>query len=268
MPELAEVFFFAKQWDSARNKAVLRLDLHAKTRVFRGCDVQALEDRIIGAKLRRAHTHGKQMMFEFSGGNWLGIHLGMTGELTVKPQPFDAGKHDHLVLHLRDRALVFHDPRQFGRVQFHTGKARPEVWAKLPPQVMEAAFSAERVGDVLRRHAKQPLKALLLDQRYFPGIGNWMADEVLWQARLHPNTPAGVLNKKDAGALHRWLRKVSKVALETVGEDWSDPPKNWLFRHRWKSGGACPRCGTPLKRAELRGRTACWCPKCQPKATQ
>jgi formamidopyrimidine-DNA glycosylase len=264
MPELAEVFFFAKQWDVARNKPILRLELHPKTRVFRGCDVHSLEDRLIGAKLRRAHTHGKQMLFEFSGGNWLGIHLGMTGELTVKPQPFDAGKHDHLVLHLRDRALVFNDPRQFGRVQFHTGKSLPSTWSTLPPQPMDAAFNVKRVTGVLQRHARQPLKALLLDQRYFPGIGNWMADEALWQARLHPNIAAGSLAPKPITTLHRCLRQISKVALETVGSDWNDPPRHWLFRHRWKSGGSCPRCGTPLKRAELRGRTACWCPKCQP----
>ena len=71
-----------------------------------------------------------------------------------------------------------------------------------------------------------------------------MADEVLWQARLHPGTPAGSLGAKESAVVHRMLRKVCRGALETVGVDWGDPPRTWLFRHRWKKGGACPRCGT------------------------
>jgi formamidopyrimidine-DNA glycosylase len=265
MPELAEVFYYARQWDAGRSKPVLRIDLHGKKRVFRGCDVRALEDRMIGAKLLRSHTHGKQMLFEFSRGCWLGVHLGMTGDLSAKPEPFDAGRHDHLVLHLRDRALVFTDPRQFGRIQFHHGKDLPEAWSALPPQPMDRKFTVTRLQDILRRHGGQPLKSLLLDQRYFPGIGNWMADEVLWQARLHPKTSPRSLDSGEAKALHRALRKVCTVSLKTIGTDWGDPPRSWLFRHRWSKGHACPRCGTALVRRDIRGRTSCWCPQCQPE---
>src|SRR3954469_25947751 len=194
MPELAEVFYYARQWDTGRNKPVLRIELHSKKRVFRGCDVRALEEGMIGAKLLRSHTHGKQMLFEFSRGCWLGVHLGMTGDLSVKPQPFEARRHDHLVLHLRERALVFTDPRQFGRIQFYHGKKMPPAWAALPPQPMERGFTVRRLQEILTRHGGQPLKALLLDQQYFPGIGNWMADEVLWQAQLHPETSPASLN--------------------------------------------------------------------------
>jgi formamidopyrimidine-DNA glycosylase len=267
MPELAEVFHYARQWEAGRNKPVLRVELHGKKRVFRGCDVYSLEHHIIGAKLVRAHTHGKQMLFEFTRGCWLGVHLGMTGELIVKAQPFDARKHDHLVLHLREQALVFTDPRQFGRIQFYHGKTPPPAWTTLPPQPMDAGFTLRRLQYILTRHARQPLKALLLDQRYFPGIGNWMADEVLWQAKIHPQTPVGSVNEKTAKMLHRTLRKVCTVSLKTVGADWGDPPGTWLFRHRWVKGGICPRCNAPLVREDLRGRTACWCPVCQPVAT-
>jgi formamidopyrimidine-DNA glycosylase len=247
----------------ARNKPVLRLDLHSRTRLFRGCDAAQLEERLTGARLRQGLTHGKQMLFQFTGGNWLGIHLGMTGEIAVQPEPFEPGRHDHLVLHLRDRALVFTDPRQFGRVSFHVSSGIPPFWSGLPPQPFEDSFTLDRLRAILQRHAKQPLKALLLDQRCFPGIGNWMADEVLWQARLHPETRAGSLEVGRAKLLHRTLGKVCTVALRTIGVDWSDPPRSWLFSHRWKDGHDCPRCGAALRRSEVRGRTACWCPECQ-----
>lgn len=264
MPELAEAAFYAKQWETADRRAVRRVEPHAESRVFRGCDVVAMEDGLPGTRLLRAHTHGKQMLFEFSGDHWLGVHLGMTGELAVKPLPFEPGRHDHLVLQCTGHALVFTDPRQFGRILFHHGKTPPAEWLTLPPQPMDPAFTLERLTAVLRRHARQPLKALLLDQRHFPGIGNWMADEIMWQSRLHPQTPAGSLDRKHARTLHRTIRKVCDVALRTIGVDWSDPPRSWLFHHRWDKGHACPRCGTGLVRDDVRGRTACWCPECQP----
>ncbi len=265
MPELAEVSYYAGRWDGGRNKTVLRVELHARSRVFRGCDVRSLEAHLTGARLRRSRTHGKQMLFEFSQDCWLLVHLGMTGELSARPQPFEAGRHDHLVLHLRDLALVFTDPRQFGRIGFHHGSSPPPFWSALPPQPMDAGFTLARLADIFQRHSRQPLKALLLDQRYFPGIGNWMADEVLWQTRLHPESPAGSLAPARVRDLHRALRKVCTVALRTIGVDWGDPPRSWLFRHRWEDGGLCPRCRAALKRADVRGRTACWCPACQPK---
>jgi formamidopyrimidine-DNA glycosylase len=205
------------------------------------------------------------MLFEFSRGGWLGVHLGMTGQLSLKPQPFEAGRHDHLVLHLRDSALVFTDPRQFGRIHFHHGKDMPAAWAALPPQPMERGFTVRRLHETLMRHGGQPLKSLLLDQRYFPGIGNWMADEVLWQAQLHPETSPASLGSRHVAVLHRTLRKVCAMSLKTIGADWGDPPSSWLFSHRWGKDHACPRCGTTLLRREVRGRTACWCPKCQRK---
>lgn len=264
MPELAEVAYYARQWEMAIGKKLKAVELHAKSRVFRGCDVAALEGNLPGTRLVRALTHGKQMLFEFNGGCWLGVHLGMTGALSTGQEPFEPGRHDHLVLHGPLRALVFNDPRQFGRILFHRGGTPPAAWRSLPPQPMDEGFTMERVGEVLRRHSRQPLKMLLLDQRYFPGIGNWMADEVMWQMRLHPHTPAGSLDAKQVRTLHRTLRKVCEVALQTIGVDWSDPPRTWLFRHRWDKGHECPRCGTPLVREDVRGRTACWCPRCQP----
>ncbi len=263
MPELAEVFYFAKQWDVGQGQLIADVALHEKSRVFRGCDVAALQSGLIGQKLRAFRTHGKQMLFEFSNGHWLGLHLGMTGDLKSRPQPYTPEKHDHLVLNTKKLALVFTDPRMFGRVQYFCGKALPEPWLKLPPQPMDEGFTLPRVQSILQRHPKTPLKALLLDQRYFPGVGNWMADEVMWQMRLLPTTPAGELEAKQTSALRKTLKKVCEVALKTIGMDWSDPPETWLFLHRWDKNKSCPRCGVGLVKEDLRGRTACWCPACQ-----
>ncbi|MCE9519929.1 MAG: Fpg/Nei family DNA glycosylase [Verrucomicrobia bacterium] len=263
MPELAEVLYFSRRWDAGMGRAVTVVHANKKSRVFRGCDVAALKMGLAGAKLKTSRTHGKQMLFEFSGGCWLAVHLGMTGELTAKAEPHEPGKHDHLVLHTKSLALVFTDPRQFGALRFCQGKTPPAWWRALPPQPMDDDFTPERVREILRRHTRQPLKALLLDQRYFPGVGNWMADEIMWQMKLPPHTVARSLVDIQVRKLWRTVRKVCAVALKTIGVDWSDPPRSWLFKYRWARGHDCPRCGTKLVYETLRGRTACWCPVCQ-----
>jgi formamidopyrimidine-DNA glycosylase len=115
----------------------------------------------------------------------------------------------------------------------------------------------------LSRHARAPLKAVLLTQRGFPGIGNWMADEVLWQAGIAPACLAGKLDAMQTKRLFRAARFVCRGAMRTVGIDFRDPPGGWLYHRRWRRGGICPRDGAALRHAEVGGRTTCWCPSCQ-----
>ncbi len=263
MPELAEVLYFSRRWDAGMGRVVVAVHANTKSRVFRGCNIAALKSGLAGARLKASRTHGKQVLFEFSGGHWLAVHLGMTGALSANPEPYEPCKHDHLVRHTKSLALVFTDPRQFGALKVCEEKTPPAWWKILPPQPMDDTFAPERVAEILQRHARQPLKTLLLDQRYFPGIGNWMADEIMWQMKLPPHIAAGSLAAKQALKLWRTLRKVCDVAVKTIGVDWRNPPRSWLFSHRWKRVNDCPRCGAKLRHENLRGRTACWCPACQ-----
>ncbi len=263
MPELAEVYYYSTQWNVGIGKPVRRVHVNPQARVYRGCDAAELADKLTGAKLKSTHTHGKQMLFAFSGGHWLTVHPGMTGELTAKPETYEPGKHDHLVLHLSHRALVFTDPRKFGRIDYDQGSKPPVSWQNLPLHPLSENFTVAIVAQALQRHARTPLKMLLLDQHYFPGIGNWMADEIMWQIKLQPHTPSGSLDAKQTRTLWRLIRKICEGSLKTIGVDWSDPPANWLFKYRWDKGHACPRCRAALVRESVRGRTACWCPACQ-----
>ncbi len=259
MPELAEVHYYARQWDAGLGQPIHRVHLHPHARIFRSEPIAAFS-QLERSHLLETRTHGKNLLFIFSHGHWLGGHLGMTGELLTAPPDHIPEKHDHLTLHTPSASLVFRDPRMFGRIRWHSGETAPPWWRALPPEILSPAFTVARIAAFLARRAHTPLKSLLLDQTTFPGIGNWMADEALWQLRLPPDTPAGTT---PPAPLHRVLRKITTTALRTIGRDWSDPPPTWLFRHRWKPGGHCPRCQTPLTRADLRGRTACWCPQCQ-----
>ena len=256
-----------RRWDVALGEVVTSVELHPRARIFRGADTAALARGLTGAALTASHRSGKQMLFGFGAAGWLGLHLGMTGELRVEPPAYPAGRHDHLVLRQRGHTLVFADPRMFGAVDWTPGAEAPAWWRDRPPEILERGFTRTRLASFLARRAKAPLKAVLLMQEMFPGIGNWMADEVLWRAGLHPARAAGSLEETERAALHRELRFVCRGALRSIvrGVDghWADPPRGWLFHVRWVDGGRCPRTGVPLVRETIGGRTTCWSPAAQ-----
>jgi formamidopyrimidine-DNA glycosylase len=169
-------------------------------------------------------------------------------------------------LRQRRRALVFTDSRQFGRLDFHLGSEPPEWWRNFPPAVTSAAFTLAHVHEFLRRHRRLSLKAALLLQNGFPGIGNWMADEILWQARLSPRLLAGRINPTQTRVLWRAVIRISTQALRSVVKDHGDPPSRWLFHQRWTRRGKCPRDGSALRFDQHGGRTTAWCPRCQGKS--
>jgi len=271
MPELAEVEFFRQRWAAGHGARITRVHTHRHARVFRSSDAVEIARSLTGATLLDSSAAAKQMLFRFSGERWLGVHLGMSGELRVMPAPYTPMKHDHLVLFQARRALVFTDPRMFGAILFHHGATEPAWWTSIAPSLLSPAFDVKALNAFLQRRARAPLKAVLLMQERFPGIGNWMADEILWRARLRPTRLAGKLDDVETRTLHRECRSVCRNALRAIaGVGGKLPPDlnvnipdTWLFNHRWRPGGACPRCTTPLRYDEVGGRTSCWCPQCQ-----
>lgn len=263
MPELAEVDFYRRQWDPGLGQKIVGVRLHAQKRIFRGSNPRTLAREVTGSRFRRSFGWGKQMLFEFSGGAWIGIHLGMTGTLRVEPAGFRPGRHDHLVLHQAKRALVFRDARLFGRVRFHYGPSAPEWWRAGAPDIGSAAFDRKFLDGFLKRHGRAPIKAVLLLQQGFAGIGNWMADEILWRAKIVPAKPAGALSAPQRARLFQETRVVASESLRIVGPNFGDLPRDWLIHQKWKRDGTCPRHQTPLRKAMIGGRTTAWCPKCQ-----
>lgn len=289
MPELAEVEHFRRRWNEGIGDRVLRVFARKGKRVFRGESTAILVRDLGGARLEASHAHGKQLLFTFtrptrsvreqgpgsrrrqqSGSEQpisLGVHLGMTGALRVEPPTHRPKKHDHLVLYQETRALVFTDPRLFGRIRF-SATHEPAWWADLPTQVLSSGFTVQHVARFLERRARSPIKPVLLDQRGFPGIGNWMADEILWRARIHPRRLAGTLLPAEVVRIRQETRFVCRGALRFVAPSFGDPPGSWLFVHRWKDGGRCPATGVVLVRATIGGRTTCWSPALQPDPDQ
>ena len=263
MPELSEVAFACKIWNPGLGRKIIEAISHKKSLVYRELERSVLPKELKDATLTHSATHGKQMLFGFSGGRWMGLHLGMSGRLSVETADYEPAKHDALLLRQPGHTLVFQDPRQFGKLTFDKCDSEPEWWLALPPLMTSKEFTLELFSSALERHKRQPIKALLLDQRYFPGMGNWMADEVLWRARIHPAQRAGQISKARRKQLHQQAVFVAQGALDSVGRYGGDPPEGWLFHVRWNDGQYCPKTGEPLVREKIGGRTTCWSPGLQ-----
>lgn len=261
MPELAEVAFHSKKWAPGLGDRVAEVICRERARIYRTADPDKIRRGLKGKKLTAIETKGKQMRFVFESTS-LGLHLGMTGKLLVKGKEHEPGKHDHLVIRQTKRSLVFRDARMFGALKFNSS-TEPDWWVRLPPEVVSRSFTLKVVTEYLQRRKGSPLKAVLLQQERFPGVGNWMADEILWRCKFHPARKAGSLNEEEAEVFWRETKQLCRDALRIIGTKYGRPPASWLFRHRWRRGGKCPRDGAVLERATIGGRTTAWCPECQ-----
>jgi len=275
MPELAEVELARRMWNNGVGQTVQSIQVEESARIFRSCPVEDLES-LVGEKLRATHRHGKRFYVTFGQRLHLEIHLGMTGKVSYEPAGYEHKKHDHLMLILEDGVLVLNDYRMFGKVSLHRIS---QPWGVLPPDPLSPEFTNAYVKKLKERKPNLKLKSVLLNQEFFPGVGNWMADEICWRLRLHPATQ---LKHVSAKVLYQEALYVCQGAITyvTEGNESAEregetgfapggyvanvPPEEWLFQHRWKKGGFCPRCDVELERGTVATRTTAWCAKCQP----
>jgi formamidopyrimidine-DNA glycosylase len=249
MPELPEVERArATIEDGALGRRIVRVD-DADTWVCRPHAPGEIAAALEGATLTAAHRRGKTMWVETDTGPVLGLHLGMAGRIAVDEEPAATGW-DRFSLEFADGGrMALRDKRRLGRVVLDPALDR------LGPDAAEVgreAFRA-RVGA-----GSAPLKARIMDQSVIAGVGNLLADEALWQARLSPLTPAGELDDEQLDALRRAIRAATRRAIRRGGVHTGE-----LIPHRERDGH-CPRCGTALRREKVGGRTTYWCPREQP----
>jgi formamidopyrimidine-DNA glycosylase len=208
-----------------------------------------IEAALVGHELVSAHRRGKFMWLETEDGPTLGLHLGMAGKIVVEG-PGEVPRWDRFAVEFEDGTrFALRDKRRLGR-------------AILNPNFEHVGPDAAVVSrDEFRRligTGRAPVKARLLDQKWISGVGNLLADETLWQARLSPRRSVATLSNEDLDRLRRSLRAAIRSAIRQGGAH------TGRFIPARSREGACPRDGhAPLERATIGGRTTYWCPVCQ-----
>ena len=255
--------------------------------IAEGVDEKTLSRALLGKTVGAACRRGKQLWIELCEGGIpcgaLLIHLGMTGCLLVRGHSaptyknFEPGGEEwpprftKLELVMRgpdgEARLAYTDPRRFGRLLLRSADPLTEPPLRLlaadpvigPPSVKEFAHALSGL--------RAPIKAVLLDQnRVVCGVGNWIADEVLYQARIVPSVPSDRLSTDQYAALHAALLHVTNLACACEA-DYRQFPKGWLFHHRW-ANQTSGSISSPIGRIHFEtvgGRTTAYVPAVQQK---
>jgi formamidopyrimidine-DNA glycosylase len=208
----------------------------------------------------------------------LTVHLKMTGQLFVVDAGTPQDRHVHVVLAFADgRELRFRDMRKFGRMGLYrrdavTGEpVEGEAVGVLATgaEPLSDEFTARLFTELLGRRRGR-VKTLLMNQDFMAGVGNIYADEALWRARIHPLREAHSLRPYEAHRLHKALRDVLEEAVERRGssvDDYTAPEGDGSMQEHLqvyqRSGEPCERCGRPIRRIVVGGRSTHFCGWCQ-----
>ena len=249
--------------DAAGYRRLLARSLHrlddvelVDPEVLRNTDRAALVDAVSHQHVHGVERRGKWLVVRVERAGVV-IHLGMTGSLVLAGPQEAIAPDDRAVLH-GDAEVRLRDRRRLGGIWLAADAADvAAITGPLGPDA--AAITVAQLAAALGRR-RTALKSALTDQSAIAGLGNTLSDEVLWCARLHPETPADSLSPGQLASLHAALRDRVRRASR-AGAIPRTP--SWLTSQRSSSTPTCPRCHHGLERSRVTGRTALWCPSCQ-----
>lgn len=261
MPELLEVETYRRQAEAVVGRRISHVDTPDAWYLKRA-GAQEVRVALVGATVAATRRIGKLLLLDLDGGARLGLRFGMTGRLIVdgvaaigrleyssrRDDPvwdrFTIG-FDGAVDGDAGGELRMRDPRRLGGVELEPDEGRLGVDA--------LTMSRDDLVTALGRSAA-PLKARLLDQGHVAGIGNLLADELLWRSGLDPARPAGSLTSTEVSRLHEGTIETLDDLMVRGGSHTGD------LRAAALDDGRCPRDGAELQRRRIGGRTTVSCP--------
>ncbi|XP_020173500.1 formamidopyrimidine-DNA glycosylase [Aegilops tauschii subsp. strangulata] len=276
MPELPEV-------EAARlaleehcvGKRIVRCSAAEDTKVIDGVAPSRLEAALVGRTIAAARRKGKNLWLVLDSPPSPSFQFGMAGAIYIKgvelskykrsavsPTEEWPSKYSKLFVELDDGLeFSFTDKRRFAKIRLlDNPEAVPPISELGPDALCEPMQLDDFVQSFGRKNA--PIKSLLLDQSFMSGIGNWMADEVLYQARIHPMQTSSKISKEKCKALHRCIKEVIEKSVE-VGADSNEFPENWIFHSREKKPGKAFVDGKKIDFVTVGGRTSAYVPELQ-----
>lgn len=262
MPELPEVETITRALaPRLQGRRIISAEFRC-LRVLRG-DADEIARRTAGRKIIRVERRGKFILIELHDGQYLAVHLGMTGKLLLDGAP---GPYTHAILTLDRGVLLYDDIRQFGRIELSEGV--PKRVEALGPEPLQ--LDLERFAQMLRERRSR-VKSLLLNQRFLRGLGNIYSDEALFRAGIHPLAIASRLGRARVKRLHQAIIEVLSESIEKRGSsvsnyvDTEGRKGSFQLLHRVyrRMNQPCVVCSTPIRRILVAQRGTHYCAKCQ-----
>lgn len=241
-------------------------------RLTRPHDPREVAGELEGERVTALDRRGKYLVVRFETGRVLLIHLRMTGSLRVlRDEDDDPYRRAVVRLDNESDAVAYRDVRRFGTwLLLEPGELEPYLATRVGVEPLGDALTARSLADRLARR-RAPLKAVVLDQRVFAGVGNIYADEALWWARLHPLRPACDVTPHELEALVRGIKRALRRGIARQGAtlrdyrnaDGAAGEMQTEFRVYGREGEPCFRCGHPIEKTRAGGRGTWFCPNCQ-----
>ncbi|MFK7961982.1 MAG: Fpg/Nei family DNA glycosylase [Phycisphaerales bacterium] len=276
MPELPEVERARRQIESVGvGRTITRCRCANDRIVFDGVNPVTFGRTLKGRTIVAARRRGKQMWIELDERPWPTLHLGMTGHVRSPDDEgikYEAGakqvdtswppKFWKVIVELDDGGMFsMTNPRRLGRIRLKDDPEHEPPISKLGFDPLLGMPNAAAFRDLIRkRRGGSSAKGLLMDQSFAAGVGNWIADEVLYQAKIDPRRTIGDLDDADIIRMRTKLGSVITKAC-AVNADKRDFPRTWLFHRRWgKDPDARTHDGHPIEHLTIGGRTTAWVP--------
>lgn len=241
-------------------------------RIIESPEVELFKVNLIGEKVVAIHRRGKFLIFQLSHYEMVS-HLRMEGKYEFHQQEDEVAKHTHVMFDFTDGTqLRYLDVRKFGRMTLLPRGLASEYSGilKLGPEPVPETFFLKAFSVGLKKSSKA-IKPLLLDQKLVTGLGNIYVDEALYEAKIHPEQPAGTLLPKEVEVLYQAIIDVLGRAVEAGGTT-IRTYKNALgeagkfqvsLNVYGQTGVPCPRCGTAIIKTKVAQRGTHYCPTCQ-----
>ncbi|MFI2810419.1 MULTISPECIES: Fpg/Nei family DNA glycosylase [Microbulbifer] len=260
MPELPDVETYRRYFDATALHQVIRQVRVPGPELLVETSPQGLGRALHGARFTQTERHGKYLFALLDSGSCLVLHFGMSGNLSYSKSVKSPPQYTQLEIDFDSNyRLAYRCPRKLGRIAL-TGS--PDDWIRdrdLGPDALRIS-EEEFLGRSQKRHGQ--VKPWLMDQHQVAGIGNYYSDEILFQSRIHPARSLDDLDESNRKRVFRAMRTVLKQAIDCDAEP-AALPQSYLLPHRHQDG-QCPRCGRDLETQAVGGRTAWYCPGCQP----
>lgn len=276
MPELPEVETVRRVFDRALlGKKIVTAEIAPDEIVLKGVSNDLVKQAIQGRTVTATGRKGKYFWLELDEKPWLFAHLGMAGWVreigaaTIRLKehgnaPFEdeEGKTRFLKMGLiaeDGKRVVMTDGRRLARIWLLNDPMEDKAISKLGPDCLNEPMSGKEIFDRVKKKAA-PMKAILLDQAHFCGVGNWIADEVLYHSGVKPARLGKEMTLEECELISKNLFAIIKKSVD-VGADSSLFPQEWLFHFRWGgSKGDELIEGQPIVREQIGGRTTAWVP--------